>query len=70
MTTQHRITVAVLSLAIATLAFFEGGCGLETNQAACIRALFHVYTCGSPSDAPPEFEIDIDFGQHLHISDN
>lgn len=56
MTRQQTITGAALSLAIVTLAFFEGGCGFESNQAACERALFHVFTCGSPSEAPPEYD--------------
>ena len=56
MTAKRRTAPAASALAIVTLASFVGGCGTDSNQAACRRALFHIFTCGSPSDAPPEFD--------------
>ena len=45
MTTQRRTAVAVSGLAIVTLAMFVGGCGPETEEAACQRALNHLEKC-------------------------
>lgn len=58
MTTKRRTAAAVPALAIATLAFFAGGCGAEPNQAACERAYDHFATCASPTgQVPPEFDL-------------
>ncbi len=63
MTTQQRATVSVSCMAIVTLAGLAAGCGtsLESNQAACERAINHMATCNSPSVGVP-------FGFDLVIS--
>ncbi len=42
---QQRTTAAVSGLVIVTLAFFMGGCGPETEEAACQRAMNHLEKC-------------------------
>ena len=55
MTTRERTVVTASALTIITLAVFAGGCGtgLESNQAACTRAISHMATCNSPSVGVP-----------------
>ncbi len=45
MTKQRRAVVAISGLAIVTLALFVAGCGPETAEAACQRALNHLEKC-------------------------
>lgn len=45
MTTQRRTALAASGLAVVTLAFFVGGCGPETEEAACRRAMNHLEKC-------------------------
>ena len=57
MITQRRTNGSASGLAVFTFALLASGCGvsLESNQAACRRAINHVATCGDPSvDLPPE----------------
>jgi hypothetical protein len=57
MTTPRRTACAVSGLTLIALTLVSGGCGsiFESNQAACRRATYELFTCGSPSVAPPEF---------------
>lgn len=58
MTAQRRTAAALSGLALLAFAPFAGGCGpiFETNEAACVRMTTYFLTCGSPADAPPEFD--------------
>ena len=54
------MTTTSVNVSVSTLIAFAlvaGGCGsiFESNQAACRRATYELFTCGSPAVAPPEF---------------